>query len=365
MQELKLVNINKIYTGGVQAVYDFNLEVEYGEFVVFVGPSGCGKSTVLRMIAGLEEITGGDMYIGDKRINNVAPADRDISMVFQNYALYGHMSVYENIGFSLTIRHEDPDVQHERVMAATEVVDLKAVLNRYPRNISGGQRQRVAMGRSIVSDASIILMDEPLSNLDAKLRVQSRRSLLKLHQQLKNTFIYVTHDQTEAMTLADRIVIMNDGRLQQIGTPLEVYSKPANIFVAGFIGIPAMNFISGQIEDNRFIAQGFDLTLPSELLAGLNEHRGKEIVLGIRPEHCTLTPNETSGDSIGGEIQIQEYLGNYTLFYLGIGSSAYAARLTENIPETIGDSLEIYPDMSHAHFFDATTGERLHLEERE
>ena len=363
MQELKLVNINKIYAGGVQAVYDFNLEVPHGEFVVFVGPSGCGKSTVLRMIAGLEEITSGDMYIGDKRINNIAPADRDISMVFQNYALYGHMSVYENIGFSLTIRHEKADVRHEKVMEAAEIVDLKETLNRLPRNISGGQRQRVAMGRSIVSDASIILMDEPLSNLDAKLRVQSRRSLLKLHQQLENTFIYVTHDQTEAMTLADRIVVMNNGRLQQIGTPLEVYSKPANIFVAGFIGIPSMNFISGRIEDNRFIAKDFDLTLPSKPVAGLDENHYKEVVFGIRPEHCTLTPNETSGSSIRGEISLKEYLGNYTLYHLEIGNSTYAARLTESISKSPGDSLKVYPDMSHSHFFDANTGERIHVEE--
>ena len=366
MQELKLVNINKIYSGKVQAVYDFNLDVPYGEFVVFVGPSGCGKSTVLRMIAGLEDITSGDMYIGSERVNNVAPADRDISMVFQNYALYGHMSVYENIGFSLTIRHENADVRHEKVMEAAEIVDLKETLNRYPRNISGGQRQRVAMGRSIVSQASIILMDEPLSNLDAKLRVQSRRALLKLHQQLKNTFIYVTHDQTEAMTLADRIVVMNDGRLQQIGTPLEVYLKPKNIFVAGFIGTPAMNFIDGRIEDKRFIAPGLNLSLPSELLEGLNGHDGKEIVLGIRPEHCTLTPNERSGGRVSGEIYIKEYLGNYALFYLDIGGTThYAARLTENISKTLGDSLDIYPDMSHAHFFDANTGERLQLEETE
>jgi len=364
MQELKLVNINKIYSGKVQAVYDFNLDVPYGEFVVFVGPSGCGKSTILRMIAGLEDITSGDMYIGSERVNNVAPADRDISMVFQNYALYGHMSVYENIGFSLTIRHESADVRHEKVMEAAEIVGLKDTLNRFPRNISGGQRQRVAMGRSIVSDASIILMDEPLSNLDAKLRVQSRRALLKLHQQLKNTFIYVTHDQTEAMTLADRIVVMNDGRLQQVGTPLEVYSKPANIFVAGFIGTPAMNFIDGQIKDSHFIAPGIDLTLSPEQLASLNGYHGKDIVLGIRPEHCTLTPNGTSGDRISGEIYIKEYLGNYTLFHLDIGGKTYyAARLKAHISKTLGDSLEIYPDVSNAHFFDTNTGERLQLEE--
>lgn len=366
MQELKLVNINKIYSGNIQAVYDFDLDVPYGEFVVFVGPSGCGKSTILRMIAGLEDISSGDMYIGSERVNNVAPADRDISMVFQNYALYGHMSVYDNIGFSLTIRHEKEDVRHEKVMEAAEIVDLKETLNRFPRNISGGQRQRVAMGRSIVSDASIILMDEPLSNLDAKLRVQSRRALLKLHHQLKNTFIYVTHDQTEAMTLADRIVVMNNGRLQQVGTPLEVYSTPANIFVAGFIGTPAMNFIDGQIEESRFIAPGIDLTLSPEQLSGLNGYHGKDVVLGIRPEHCTLTPNATSGGRVSGEIYLKEYLGNYSLFHLDIGGSKhYAARLSQYISQTSGDSLEIYPDMSNAHFFDAKTGERLQLEETE
>jgi multiple sugar transport system ATP-binding protein len=373
MQELKLVDVNKVYPGGFQAVYDFNIEVPHGEFIVFVGPSGCGKSTVLRMIAGLEEITSGDMYIGSERINNVAPADRDISMVFQNYALYGHMTVYENIGFSQTIRHEQADVIHEKVMAAAEVVDLKDTLNRFPRNISGGQRQRVAMGRSIVSNASIILMDEPLSNLDAKLRVQSRRELLKLHRRLKNTFIYVTHDQTEAMTLADRIVVMYDGRLQQIGTPQEVYFKPENKFVAGFIGSPSMNFINGQIKDNRFIAPGFDLALPSQILADLtsmlmvgpNRNHDQEIVLGIRPEHCTLAPNETSGGRVGGEIQVQEFLGHCTLFYLDIGGSTYVASIAEDCKKTPGEFLEIYPDMSHAHFFDANTGARLHLEEWE
>lgn len=364
MQELKLVNINKIYPGGVQAVYDFNLEVPYGEFVVFVGPSGCGKSTVLRMLAGLEEISDGDMFIGTERVNNIAPADRDISMVFQNYALYGHMSVYDNIGFSLTVRHEHENVRHEKIIAASEIVDLGDQLNRFPRNISGGQRQRVAMGRTIVSDTSIILMDEPLSNLDAKLRVQSRRRLLKLHQQLKNTFIYVTHDQTEAMTLADRIVIMNAGRLQQVGTPLEVYSKPANLFVAGFIGMPAMNFIDGQVEGNRFIAPGIDLTIPSGLLKGLNDYGGKEIVLGLRPEHCSLAPNESSWGKVSGNISLKEYLGNYTLFHLDIGgNSTYSARISDYIAESPGDSFEIYPDMSHAHFFDANTSERLQLEE--
>lgn len=365
MQELKLININKIYPGDVQAVYDFNLEVAHGEFIVFVGPSGCGKSTVLRMIAGLEDITSGDMYIGDERINNIAPADRDISMVFQNYALYGHMSVYENIGFSLTVRHEKADVIHEKVMEAAEIVDLKGNLNRFPRNISGGQRQRVAIGRSIVSDASIILMDEPLSNLDAKLRVQSRRGLLKLHQQLKNTFIYVTHDQTEAMTLADRIVIMNDGRLQQVGTPQEVYAKPANMFVAGFIGMPPMNFIDGQIENGRFVGEDIDLTLPPKLVAALDAYRDKQIVFGIRPEHCTTRPTETSNSIIGGEIHVSEFLGNCTLFYLDVAGSTYVASLKEKISKTSGDSLEIYPDMSQAHFFDANTGERLQLEEWE
>ncbi|RMF01637.1 MAG: ATP-binding cassette domain-containing protein, partial [Chloroflexi bacterium] len=312
MAELVLKNVNKIYPGGVQAVFDFNIEVEHGEFIVFVGPSGCGKSTVLRMIAGLEQITSGDMILSGERINDIAPADRDISMVFQNYALYGHMSVYQNMAFSQTVQHKDVYETHNKVMKAADVVELKGQLNRYPSNLSGGQRQRVALGRSIVSSANVILMDEPLSNLDAKLRAQSRRELTKLHKQLDSTIIYVTHDQTEAMTMASRIVIMNAGRVQQIGTPAEVYNWPANLFVGGFIGSPPMNFISGQIKDGRFVAPGVNLGVPEELLDGVGSHNYDNIILGIRAEHFSTEPNGAL-ETISAEVIDCEFLGNHLL----------------------------------------------------
>ena len=243
MAGLKLVNIQKQYDNGFVAVHDFNLEIKDGEFIVLVGPSGCGKSTLLRMIAGLEGISEGKLYIDDECVNLVAPSNRNIAMVFQNYALYGNMTVYENMGFSLTVRHKDSDEIHEKVMKAANVVDLEQVLNRIPANLSGGQRQRVALGRSIVRDAKVFLLDEPLSNLDAKLRTETRKELVKLHKKLNTTFIYVTHDQIEAMTMADRMVIMKDGAVQQVGTPAQVYNYPCNMFVGGFIGTPPMNFM--------------------------------------------------------------------------------------------------------------------------
>lgn len=364
MADLRLVDVDKIYPGGVQAVYDFNIHVEHGEFIVLVGPSGCGKSTVLRMIAGLESISAGDMYLGDDRINDVAPADRDISMVFQNYALYGHMSVYQNMGFSQTIRHEDRDVIHRKVMTAAEVVQLKDQLNRYPRNLSGGQRQRVALGRSIVSLASIILMDEPLSNLDAKLRVQSRRELAKLHEELGSTFVYVTHDQVEAMTMADRIVVMNVGRVQQIGTPEEVYHWPENIFVGGFIGTPPMNFITGNVENGRFEAPGMDLPVPAELSFVVDQYSDESVVLGIRAEQFNAVQND-GFVPVTVEIVKSEYLGNHSLVQLRIGNVPFVANLTEDFSDFVGKSTEIYIDMKHVHFFDAETEKRIRPEGNE
>ncbi len=362
MHELVLKNIDKIYPGGVQAVYDFNIEVEHGEFIVLVGPSGCGKSTVLRMIAGLEEITAGDMLIKGERMNQVAPADRDISMVFQNYALYGHMSVYQNMGFSRTIRHEAIDILHEKVMEAASVVQLDEQLNRYPKNLSGGQRQRVALGRSVVSSANIILMDEPLSNLDAKLRVESRRALTKLHQELDNTFVYVTHDQTEALTMATRIVVMSEGRVQQIGTPYEVYHQPENMFVGGFIGSPPMNFITGNIENGRFIADGFDLAIPDHLLAIVGSFSRGPIVLGVRPEHFKNWAAE-GHEPIKAEVASREYLGNHALLYLKIGSFQCIANLRLDRAGAEADASELYIDMSTAHFFDPQTEMRIKSQE--
>ena len=361
MRELILSNIDKIYPGGVQAVYDFNIEIEHGELIVLVGPSGCGKTTVLRMIAGLETITAGDMYLAGERINDVAPADRDISMVFQNYALYGHMSVYQNMGFSQTIRHEDSDVIHEKVMQAAEIVELKEQLNRFPKNLSGGQRQRVALGRAIVSAASIILMDEPLSNLDAKLRVQARRELIQLHRQLGNTFIYVTHDQTEAMTMADRIVVMAGGRVQQIGTPSEVYHWPEDLFVGGFIGSPPMNFIQGKIRDGRFIAPGVNLGIPVELMDTLGSQRYEDIILGIRPEHFGTDPREFA-QSVHAEVTHSGFLGDHSLVYLQIGESDVVASLKQNYTESIGKSAEFYIDMKRVHFFDPQSEKRIRQE---
>ncbi len=362
MHELVLKNIDKIYPGGVQAVFDFNIEVEHGEFIVLVGPSGCGKSTVLRMIAGLEEISAGDMYLGGERVNDVAPADRDISMVFQNYALYGHMSVYQNMGFSQTVRHEAEDIIHQKVMEAAGVVQLKPQLNRYPKNLSGGQRQRVALGRAIVGTANVILMDEPLSNLDAKLRVESRRSLAKLHKQLDNTFVYVTHDQTEAMTMATRIVVMNLGRIQQIGTPYEVYHWPENMFVGGFIGSPPMNFIQGRIEDGRFVAAGINVAVPQEKLAGIAAFSGDEIILGVRPEHF-VTHQGTSHKLVSVKVTTNEYLGNHALLFLQIGGETTCIA---NLPlDGLGVDLrptELYIDMSQAHFFDPATEKRIRSE---
>ncbi|MEM7114620.1 MAG: ABC transporter ATP-binding protein [Chloroflexota bacterium] len=364
MHELVLKNIDKIYPGGVQAVTDFNIEIEHGEFIVMVGPSGCGKSTVLRMIAGLEEITAGDMLLKGERINNVAPSDRDISMVFQNYALYGHMSVYQNMGFSRTIRHEAIDILHEKVMEAATVVQLEEQLNRYPRNLSGGQRQRVALGRSIVSSANVILMDEPLSNLDAKLRIESRRALTKLHQELDNTFVYVTHDQTEAMTMATRIVVMSDGRVQQIGSPYDVYHWPENMFVGGFIGSPPINFINGQIENGRFVNDSVNLTIPQKLLEVVDSYSGSEVILGIRPEYFTTWPGN-GHERVQAEMTSSEYLGSHALLYLQIGKSDCIANLRLDSIDAKVNADELYIDMKSAHFFDPKTEKRIRSQENE
>lgn len=362
MHELVLKNIDKVYPGGVQAVYDFNIEIEHGEFIVMVGPSGCGKSTVLRMIAGLEEITAGDMFLKGKRINNVAPADREISMVFQNYALYGHMSVYQNMGFSRTIRHEATDIIHDKVMEAASVVQLENQLNRYPKNLSGGQRQRVALGRTIVSSTSVILMDEPLSNLDAKLRVESRRALSKLQKQLDNTFVYVTHDQTEAMTMATRIVVMNDGRVQQIGTPHEVYHYPENMFVGGFIGSPPINFIYGRIENERFIADGLNLAIPQAQLEAVSSYPGNELFLGVRPEHF-ITWSGDGHEQVQPEVNSIEYLGNHALLYLQLGETNCIANLSLDGMGVDVNFAELYIDMNRAHFFDPKTEKRIRSQE--
>ena len=275
MASLTLKNINKIYDNNVQAVFDFNIDIKDGEFIVLVGPSGCGKSTTLRMIAGLEDISSGQLIIDGKDVTQVPAKDRDIAMVFQNYALYGHMTIYENMAFSLTLRKENPNVIHEKVLAAAEILGLTDQLNKKPKQLSGGQRQRVAMGRAIVRTPKVFLFDEPLSNLDAKLRGATRREILLLHKGLGTTMIYVTHDQTEALTLADRIVCMSMGYVQQIGTPLELYDTPANIFVASFIGLPPMNFFDGRIENGSFVCNSFSAPINDEQKSRLADYECK------------------------------------------------------------------------------------------
>ena len=289
MAYLSLKNLNKIYDNNVQAVFDFNLDVEEGELIVLVGPSGCGKSTTLRMVAGLEDITSGSLVIDGRDVTQMPAKDRDIAMVFQNYALYAHMTVYENMAFSLTLRKENPLLIHEKVMAAAEILGLTDQLNKKPKQLSGGQRQRVAMGRAIVRKPKVFLFDEPLSNLDAKLRGATRREILLLHKRLGATMLYVTHDQTEALTLADRIVCMSMGYVQQVGTPLELYDHPANIFVASFIGLPPMNFFDATVREGYLeLDLGIRVSLDAEEIDRLSDYKGKTITLGVRPENIQL-----------------------------------------------------------------------------
>src|SRR5690554_2489933 len=291
MASVTLKNITKVYDGNVTAVSDFNLDIADKEFIVLVGPSGCGKSTTLRMVAGLEEITVGELYIGDKLMNDVAPKDRDIAMVFQNYALYPHMTVFDNMAFGLKLRKFPKDEIKRRVSEAAKILEIEHLLDRKPKALSGGQRQRVALGRAIVRDPKVFLMDEPLSNLDAKLRVQMRVEITKLHHRLQTTIIYVTHDQVEAMTMGDRIVVMRDGVIQQVGKPLDIYDKPANIFVAGFIGTPPMNFLEGVLkeENDRLYVdlETFKVYVPEGKFKTAKMYVDKEIILGIRPEDIT------------------------------------------------------------------------------
>ena len=308
--EKKKVNL-QITDEGVVAVQEFNLDIADKEFIVLVGPSGCGKSTTLRMVAGLEEISGGELYIDGKLMNDVAPKDRDIAMVFQNYALYPHMTVYENMAFSLKLRKEPKDVIDKKVREAAEILDITQYLERKPKALSGGQRQRVAIGRAIVRDPKVMLMDEPLSNLDAKLRNEMRAEIIKLRKRINTTFIYVTHDQTEAMTLGDRIVIMRDGYIQQIGTPQDVFNHPANLFVAGFIGMPVMNFFDAKLirEDKKFFVElgGYKVELSPEKEERLlkNDVQSQEITLGVRPEHT-----DVSDEGVAAKVDVSEMMGS-------------------------------------------------------
>ena len=324
MSTVSLKNIYKIYDGGVTAVSDFNLEIADKEFIVLVGPSGCGKSTTLRMVAGLEEISKGELYIGDKLVNDVEPKDRDIAMVFQSYALYPHMTVRENMEFPLKLKKYPKDEIKKRVDEAAEILGITQYLSRKPKALSGGQRQRVAIGRAIVREPKVLLMDEPLSNLDAKLRNQMRAEIIKLRQRINTTFVYVTHDQTEAMTLGDRIVIMKDGFVQQIGTPQEVFGNPCNMFVAGFIGTPQMNFFNARLEKT---AAGYEVkcmgaTIPvvAEIAAKLTAkgQGSAEITLGVRPEHITLTDDAAS--AIEATVEVSELMGSEIYLHATVGA---------------------------------------------
>ncbi|QWB95869.1 sn-glycerol-3-phosphate ABC transporter ATP-binding protein UgpC [Mycoplasmatota bacterium] len=358
MATLKLKDINKVYPNGVQAVFDFNLEIKDKEFIVFVGPSGCGKSTTLRMIAGLEEITAGELFIDDEMVNDKAPKDRNIAMVFQSYALYPHMTVFDNMAFGLKLRKMPKDVIKEKVQHAAEILGLVPYLDRKPKALSGGQRQRVALGRAIVRDAKVFLLDEPLSNLDAKLRVQMRGELIKLHNTLATTMIYVTHDQIEAMTMATRIVVMRDGYIMQVGSPKEIYDHPNNMFVAGFIGTPPMNFIHGKIEKNGyFIAGDYKIKIPEDKLSIVKEHKfvGKEIVLGIRPEdiHDDKIVMSTYPEAVlNFDVDVAELLGSETNIYTHVNEDNICAVISARADVRIGDKLKLAFDMNKVHFFD-------------
>lgn len=364
MASVTLKGIHKKYAGGVVAVSDFNMNIKDKEFIILVGPSGCGKSTTLRMIAGLEEITEGELYIGEKLVNDVAPKDRDIAMVFQNYALYPHMTVFENMAFGLKLRKVPKDEIKKRVEEAARILDITHLLDRKPKALSGGQRQRVALGRAIVREPKVFLLDEPLSNLDAKLRAQMRTELSKLHLKLGTTFIYVTHDQTEAMTMGDRIVVMKDGYIQQVNTPQFLYEKPCNMFVAGFIGSPQMNFIDVNLTEksgNVFINfSGFSIKLPEDKASvpALKEHIGKDVVLGIRPENIhneDMYLNDMPDSIVNADVEVTELMGAETYLYLDIDGNKITARVKPTTSLKSGDKIKVAFDTTKVMLFDKET----------
>lgn len=353
MSDLKLQHLDKIYDNKVQAVYDFNLDVKHGEFIVLVGPSGCGKSTTLRMVAGLEDISSGNLIIDGKDVTKMPPKDRDIAMVFQNYALYGHMTIYENMAFSLMLRKENKNEIHQKVLAAAEILGLTDQLNKKPNQLSGGQRQRVAMGRAIVRTPKVFLFDEPLSNLDAKLRGATRREIMLLHKRLKATMIYVTHDQTEALTLADRIVCMSMGHVQQIGTPLELYDTPANLFVASFIGLPPMNLFDVEIKNGQAICKDFAVDLSPEEKEMLSRYEDRTVVLGVRPE------NVIQGGNIIVDVYSNENLGMTTLVNGSVGSRKITCKFRDWCNFRQGDTVGV--SFTKKHFFDKDTTDAISL----
>ncbi len=364
MAEVLLKNVTKIYDGGNKVVTDANFKVEDKEFVVLVGPSGCGKTTTLRMIAGLEEITSGEIFIDGKLVNNLPPKDRDIAMVFQNYALYPHMTVYENMAFGLKLKKVDKKEIDIRVNEAAKILGLENYLNRKPKALSGGQRQRVAVGRAIVRKPKVFLFDEPLSNLDAKLRVQMRTEISKLHKQLGATMIYVTHDQTEAMTMGDRIVVMKDGIVQQINTPLNLYNNPSNKFVAGFIGSPAMNFLSAMIsgENNlMFTSHNSEIIFhpSSEQKNYLKDYVGQEIIIGIRPEDISVENDSDKSIEIDSTLDVIEPMGNESFIYFEIEKVQFIARVKSLHDLKVGEKIKLYIDSGKVYLFDKKSGKNI------
>ena len=360
MGAIALRNVFKTYGSGpkaVKVIHGVNAEIPDGEFIVIVGPSGCGKSTLLRMVAGLEDITGGEIHIGGRIVNTLEPAERDIAMVFQNYALYPHMSVYDNMAYGLKIAKLPKDQIEIRVQKAAKILELGALLDRAPRQLSGGQRQRVAMGRAIVRQPAVFLFDEPLSNLDAKLRAQTRLEIQKLHAELGVTSLFVTHDQVEAMTLAQRMIVMNAGRIEQIGTPDQVYGQPASTFVAGFIGSPPMNLMLGKADGSRFTVGGQTLVLPAAA------PRAGALTLGLRPEHAQLTAQSNPNSGWPLQVQMLEMLGAERLVYgklAGAESAAFTLRIEATLtPPKPGDTVQLHVAPEHLHWFDAATGQRV------
>lgn len=362
MAHVTLKDISKIYPGNVEAVRKVSLDINDKEFLVLVGPSGCGKSTILRMIAGLEEISAGEIRIGNNIVNDVPAKSRDIAMVFQNYALYPHMTVYNNMAFGLKLRKYPAKEIDKRVQDAAEILDIKYLLKRRPKALSGGQRQRVAVGRAIVRKPKVFLFDEPLSNLDAKLRVQMRAEIQKLHNRLQATMIYVTHDQTEAMTMGDRIVVLKDGVLQQCDKPLSLYKKPVNKFVAGFIGSPPMNFIRGKIKkengEYRFIDSTFSVKILESMYPVLAPYDGKDIIMGIRPEDIydkLFAQNASDKFVVKARVEVVEPMGAEIYLYLSTGKINFVARVMSNDTANINQELECVFDMNKVHFFDTNT----------
>ncbi|XCY67766.1 sn-glycerol-3-phosphate ABC transporter ATP-binding protein UgpC [Streptococcus iniae] len=376
MVELNLNHIYKKYPNTTHyAVEDFDLDIKDKEFIVFVGPSGCGKSTTLRMIAGLEDISEGELKIDGEVVNDKSPKDRDIAMVFQNYALYPHMSVYDNMAFGLKLRKYKKDDIDKRVKEATEILGLTEFLDRKPADLSGGQRQRVAMGRAIVRDAKVFLMDEPLSNLDAKLRVSMRAEIAKIHRRIGSTTIYVTHDQTEAMTLADRIVIMSAtknpqgngtiGKIEQVGSPQELYNLPANKFVAGFIGSPAMNFFEVTVKDGRMTSEdGLDIAIPEgqEKILEVAGYKGKKVTFGIRPEDISgnqIVQDTYPNASVCAEVLVSELLGSETMLYVKLGQTEFASRVDARDFHNPGEQVNLTFNVAKGHFFDIDTEQAI------